>query len=220
MADQQDRTEAPTAKRLQKARAEGQAPLSREATALAVLSAAALVLTMGAPGIAQGMVQRLSVFLAHADRLDPAVALRMAALAVLIGAAPMVMAALVAGAVAVLLQTGFLVKLHSAAPDPGEAALALLDAGTSDALAAIVTDMVMPGMDGIALVRAVRERLGNPGLPAILVSGYAEAALRRDLESVATTFMAKPYTLKEMVAKLEAEVAQAAGTNPSPFPRP
>jgi two-component system cell cycle sensor histidine kinase/response regulator CckA len=106
------------------------------------------------------------------------------------------------------------------AAESGEAALALLDAGTPDMLAAIVTDMVMPGMDGIAVVRAVRERLGNPGLPAILVSGYAEAALRRDLESVATTFMAKPYTLKEMVAKLEAEVAQAAGTNPSRFPVP
>jgi two-component system cell cycle sensor histidine kinase/response regulator CckA len=93
------------------------------------------------------------------------------------------------------------------AADSGEAALAVLDGGERDAITAIVTDMVMPGMDGIALVRAVRERLGNPGLPAILVSGYAESALRRDLEAVTTSFMAKPYTLKELVAKLEAEVA-------------
>jgi len=96
------------------------------------------------------------------------------------------------------------------AAESGEAALALLDAGRPDALAAIVTDMVMPGIDGIALVRAVRERLGNPGLPAILVSGYAEAALRRDLEAVATTFMAKPYTLKEMARALEEVAAQGA----------
>jgi two-component system cell cycle sensor histidine kinase/response regulator CckA len=93
------------------------------------------------------------------------------------------------------------------AAESGEAALALLDGGGSDGLAAIVTDMVMPGMDGIALVRAVRERLGNPALPAILVSGYAEAELRRNIEAVTTTFMAKPYTLRELVAKLEEEVA-------------
>jgi two-component system cell cycle sensor histidine kinase/response regulator CckA len=91
--------------------------------------------------------------------------------------------------------------------ESGEAALALLDDGGALGLTAIVTDMVMPGMDGIALVRAVRERLGNPALPAILVSGYAESALRRDMEAVTTTFMAKPYTLRELVAKLEAEVA-------------
>ncbi len=93
------------------------------------------------------------------------------------------------------------------AAESGEAALAVLDGGNRDGIAAIVTDMVMPGMDGIALVRAVRERLGNPGLPAILVSGYAESALRRDLEAVTTTFMSKPYTLKQLVATLEAEVA-------------
>jgi two-component system cell cycle sensor histidine kinase/response regulator CckA len=93
------------------------------------------------------------------------------------------------------------------AAESGEAALALLDAGGADGLAAIVTDMVMPGMDGIALVRAVRERLDKPDLPAILVSGYAEAELRRSIEAVTTAFMAKPYTLRDLVAKLEAEVA-------------
>jgi flagellar biosynthetic protein FlhB len=117
MSDQQDRTEAPTAKRLQKARADGQAPVSREATALAVLGAVALVLTMAAPGIAQALVQRLAVFLSQADRLEPGAALRAAAAAMAVAAAPLVMAALVAGATAVLLQSGFLVQLHSAAPD-------------------------------------------------------------------------------------------------------
>ena len=118
MSDSQDRTEAPTAKRLQKAREEGQAPLSREATALAVLSAVALLLTMGGSGIGPGMTGRLSVFLSQADRLDPEMALRIAAKAVLFGAAPVVLAALLAGAAAVLLQTGFLVQLHTAVPDP------------------------------------------------------------------------------------------------------
>lgn len=117
MADEYDRTEAPTPKRLQRARAEGSAALSREATALAVLSAVALVLAMAAPAIAQGLVRRLSVFLGEAHRLDPVAALRSAAMVALYGAAPIVLAALVAGAAAVLLQTGFLIHLSAAMPD-------------------------------------------------------------------------------------------------------
>ncbi len=117
MSDAQDKTEAPSGRRLQKARDEGQTPMSREVTALAVLGSVALVLSMGAPSIAQDLTRRMSIFLARADRLDPIVALRMAAEAIVIGAAPVVLAALLAGAAAVLLQTGFLIQLHSAAPD-------------------------------------------------------------------------------------------------------
>jgi flagellar biosynthetic protein FlhB len=117
MADQHDRTEAPTPKRLQKAREEGNAPVSREATALAVLSAAALVLATAAPPVADGLVRRLSIFFAGAHRLDPGAALQAAAADVLYGAAPIALAALVAGAAAILLQTGFLIHLKAAMPD-------------------------------------------------------------------------------------------------------
>jgi two-component system cell cycle sensor histidine kinase/response regulator CckA len=96
------------------------------------------------------------------------------------------------------------------AAETGEAALALLDAETAGDLAAVVTDMVMPGMDGNALVRAVRERLRSPELPAIIVSGYAEATLRDGLETTAVTFLAKPYTLKDITRALETAAAQAA----------
>ena len=104
------------------------------------------------------------------------------------------------------------------AADCGEAALALLE--ESDAasraqgegplvLAAVVTDMVMPGIDGAALVRMLRERLGAPLLPAILVSGYAQETLRRDLDSAGTVFLPKPYSLKDLAARLESVTAGA-----------
>jgi CheY-like chemotaxis protein len=51
----------------------------------------------------------------------------------------------------------------------GAAALALLDAG--EAVDALVSDLSMPGMDGVALIRAVQER--RPHMPAILLTGYA-----------------------------------------------
>ena len=93
--------------------------------------------------------------------------------------------------------------------DCGEAALAFLDPPPTD-LRAIVTDVVMPGLDGPAVVRAVRERLGRPALPAILVSGYAQEAARRDLDAVATTFLPKPYVLKDLVARLGQVVTEAS----------
>ncbi len=81
----------------------------------------------------------------------------------------------------------------------GEAALALLDDGTVlDRLCAIVSDMVMPGMDGAALVQEIRRR--RPGLPAILTSGYAEPAARAGLHGeTEVVFLTKPYPLDAMV---------------------
>ncbi len=104
------------------------------------------------------------------------------------------------------------------AAESAEQALALLDEAEAAnqakgagrlMLAAIVTDMVMPGIDGATLVRVLRERLDAPRLPAILVSGYAEETLRRDLDSLGTVFLPKPYSLKELAAKLEAATASA-----------
>ncbi len=79
-------------------------------------------------------------------------------------------------------------------------ALALLD--QAPPIDAVVTDLVMPGMDGSALVQEVRRRLGRPDLPAILVSGYAQAGLRDRIGGVATIFMPKPYRLAELADRL------------------
>ena len=84
-----------------------------------------------------------------------------------------------------------------------EAALTVLE-GPPPAIAAIVTDLAMPGMDGAALVRAVRARLGQPRLPAILTSGYAAEALpcERAAEADAPRFLRKPYEIGDLVALL------------------
>ena len=83
--------------------------------------------------------------------------------------------------------------------ESGEAALTLLaEQGPGATLSAILSDVVMPGMDGPSLVRAVRAL--QPGLPAILASGYAEEAVRGDLAAEDIAFLPKPYTLKAMLA--------------------
>jgi flagellar biosynthetic protein FlhB len=117
VADQEDRTEAASSRQLQRARDEGKVPLSQEVPALAVLAAMTLMLVMAAPGILRNLVRGMAIFIAQADRLDPVTGLRMAALMALRAAAPFVLAALLAGSAAVLLQTGFLLNASTLMPD-------------------------------------------------------------------------------------------------------
>jgi two-component system cell cycle sensor histidine kinase/response regulator CckA len=79
--------------------------------------------------------------------------------------------------------------------DSAEAALDRLGAEPIDLL---VSDIVLPGMDGTALLARLRAR--RPDLPAILVSGYAESAVRGDLPLDDVAFLPKPYALKALVA--------------------
>lgn len=123
MADdsgQGDRTEAATPRRLSKAREQGNVPLSRELTLLAGLAAATLVLASAGPHIAHTLAMRLSVFLARA--YAPALAGRDGvdrAFRALTGAtAPVVLAVMLAGTAAVLLQTGFLLHGGALKPQP------------------------------------------------------------------------------------------------------
>ncbi len=116
MADSEDRTQAPSERRLQRAREEGQAPLSRELVALSVLGTAALMLSMAAPSITRGLVAQLQDMLA-----DPGVsageAVRRAMQAWAGGAFAFMGACIAAGAAGVLLQTKFLVHGAALAPD-------------------------------------------------------------------------------------------------------
>jgi flagellar biosynthesis protein FlhB len=119
-ADQEDRTEAATPRRLQKARDEGRVPISRELPALAGLAAATLALMMAAPGAAHETTLRFAGLLARAHEFDlsdhGAGALHLAMGAALRMAAPFVLAMLAAGAAAVLLQSGFLMNLSALKP--------------------------------------------------------------------------------------------------------
>lgn len=85
----------------------------------------------------------------------------------------------------------------------GEAALDLMrariDAGAPP-IDVVVSDMMMPGMDGGALLREVRALLGRDDLPGLMVSGFAQSELRDGLRAEHTAFLAKPHSLRELVS--------------------
>lgn len=84
------------------------------------------------------------------------------------------------------------------------AALALLDAGHP--VDAIVTDMTMPGMDGMSLIREAQAR--RPGLPAVLVTGHAEPVGTPTTTSGSglSAVFRKPVAVAELAACLAALV--------------
>jgi len=83
----------------------------------------------------------------------------------------------------------------------GEEALEIVKAGGQE-IHLLVTDVVMPNMDGPTMVRHVKGL--KPDLPVIFMSGYAEEAFRRNDENASDLhFLPKPFGLKQLAAKVK-----------------
>ncbi|HWP26059.1 MAG TPA: PAS domain-containing protein [Xanthobacteraceae bacterium] len=70
----------------------------------------------------------------------------------------------------------------------------------------VVSDVVMPGMDGPTLLKELRRR--DPNVKIIFVSGYAEEAFDKSLpKGEQFSFLPKPFTLKQLVAAIKETMA-------------
>jgi two-component system, cell cycle sensor histidine kinase and response regulator CckA len=92
--------------------------------------------------------------------------------------------------------------------EDGFAALEAVQSGPPFDL--LVTDMAMPGMDGAALARAATD--AQPGLPVLLLSGYAAAALDIDWARTRWGYLAKPFSA-EALCEAVARTLDKAGTS-------
>jgi two-component system cell cycle sensor histidine kinase/response regulator CckA len=86
----------------------------------------------------------------------------------------------------------------------GEEALALVmeNAGAIDLM---ISDVIMPGMDGPTLLRQARPYLG--AAPVMFISGYAEAEFSELLEGeTGVSFLPKPLDIKTLAERVKAEL--------------
>jgi two-component system cell cycle sensor histidine kinase/response regulator CckA len=88
--------------------------------------------------------------------------------------------------------------------DNGEDALEVLDRGEEIDL--LISDVVMPGMDGPTMVREARKT--RPDLKILFMSGYAEEQLRNSIDIEHVNFLPKPFS----VTQLAEAARRAAGT--------
>ncbi|MBP6772499.1 MAG: response regulator [Gemmatimonadaceae bacterium] len=93
------------------------------------------------------------------------------------------------------------------APNGTDALRQLTD--TTEHFALLVSDVVMPGMNGPALARAARER--RPDLPVLFMSGYADDDEREGGSVVDThSFIAKPFSADMLLRKVRLMLDAAA----------
>jgi two-component system, cell cycle sensor histidine kinase and response regulator CckA len=83
----------------------------------------------------------------------------------------------------------------------GEGALDVIN-NADQTIDIIVSDVVMPGMDGYTLIQLVRQEL--PKVKVILMSGYTEDAFAEEIDGDPTIhFLPKPFSLKVLASKVK-----------------
>jgi two-component system cell cycle sensor histidine kinase/response regulator CckA len=87
----------------------------------------------------------------------------------------------------------------------GEGALEIIRGG-EEAIDLVITDVVMPNVDGPTLVREVREM--HPDMKVIFISGYAEDSFREKVSQESDIhFLPKPFSLEQLAGKVKEVMA-------------
>lgn len=96
---------------------------------------------------------------------------------------------------------------HVVAVSDGEAAIRALEAQTFDLM---LTDIVMPGLDGLALAETAGRI--NPKMTVLMMTGFAAARDRaaQDSRRQPLDVITKPFSLKQICSAVDA----ALGTHP------
>ncbi len=109
----------------------------------------------------------------------------------------------VRNSLAFLLQTsGFAVRVH-------ESATEFLKLAPTIANGCLITDLRMPDMDGVELLRRLRE--GGAMLPAIVITGHGDVQMAVEaMKSGALDFIEKPFSDEVMLSSITRAVNRAA----------
>ena len=93
----------------------------------------------------------------------------------------------------------------------GEDALTM---ATTEPYDAIVLDIMLPGRDGLSVLRALRQK--NIITPVLILSARGETSERIEgLNLGADDYMAKPFSMEELVARVNVLLRRGAGDRPA-----
>jgi FixJ family two-component response regulator len=101
-----------------------------------------------------------------------------------------------------------LVESAGYAPQLFSTAEEFLNSGTLAVAACLITDVRMPGMDGLELQRRIR--LERPTLPVIFISAHDNPETRQQaLTEGAISFLNKPFDGADLLGKIHAALTTA-----------
>lgn len=102
-----------------------------------------------------------------------------------------------------------LVESAGYTPQVFASAEAFLKSGTLAAAKCVITDVRMPGMDGIELQRRIR--IEHPKLPVIFITAhYDEDTRQRALDDGAVEFLCKPFDAVGLLKAIQTALINAA----------
>jgi two-component system OmpR family response regulator len=80
-----------------------------------------------------------------------------------------------------------------------------LETALADHYDLVVLDLMLPGMDGISLLRALRSR--KPDMPVLIVSARSDMETKlRGFHLGARDYLVKPFSLEELVARVQVQL--------------
>ncbi|MBA3068316.1 MAG: response regulator [Hyphomonas sp.] len=85
----------------------------------------------------------------------------------------------------------------------GEEALEIINAKPGE-FDLVISDVVMPGMNGPTLIKQARVQLGHARV--IFISGYAEQELAKQLDDRAVSFLPKPFSVRQLSELVKREI--------------
>jgi DNA-binding response OmpR family regulator len=96
-------------------------------------------------------------------------------------------------------------SVHVTCASDGKKGLAALDAGVFDA---VLLDVMMPGMDGLEVVKRIRQK---SAIPVLMLTAKGDETDRVvGLELGADDYVAKPFSPRELLARLRAVLRRAS----------
>jgi two-component system chemotaxis response regulator CheY len=84
-----------------------------------------------------------------------------------------------------------------------------LDKGSAGGFDLIVTDLNMPVMDGLAMIRALRQRPAGAGVPILFLTTESDAEIKAQAKAAgATGWLTKPFDPEQLVRVVKKVLAK------------